>query len=71
VRCHNVEPWVFPYANITELAKVEPVENCTKEIDEKFIYENIITMFGFLVTIISDQGTHFINRTIEVILKKF
>jgi hypothetical protein len=53
------------------MGEAEPVENCTKEATMKFIYENIVTHFSCPVTIISDQGTHFINSTIEVLLKKF
>jgi hypothetical protein len=56
---------------LTKWEEAEPVENCTKETTAKFIYENIVTRFDFPLTIISDQGTHFINSTIEVLLKKF
>jgi len=56
---------------LTKWAKEKIVDNCTKEETEKFIYENIITHFGFPLTIIIDQGTHFINSTIELLLKKF
>jgi transposase InsO family protein len=37
----------------------------------KFIYENIITWFGCPLNLISDQGTHFINQTIETLFKEF
>jgi hypothetical protein len=51
-------------------AEAEPVENCTKETIVKFIYENIVTILSCPLTIINDQGTHFVNSTIEVLLKK-
>jgi len=56
---------------VTKWAEAEPFETCTKEVTTKFIYENIITRFGCPLTLISDQGTHFVNDTIQVLLKKF
>ena len=56
---------------MTKWAKAKPFETCTKEVAAKFIYENIITRFGCPLTLISDQGTHFVNDTIQVLLKKF
>jgi transposase InsO family protein len=53
------------------LEEVEPFQSCTKEVASKLIYENIITRFGCPVTLISDQGVHFINETIQVLLEKF
>jgi len=37
----------------------------------KFINENIITRFGCPTHFISDQGSHFINKTIEVLVAEF
>jgi hypothetical protein len=37
----------------------------------KFIYENIITRFGCPTHFISDQGSHFTNNTIEVLMAEF
>jgi hypothetical protein len=55
---------------LTKWEEVEPVDNCTKVTTTKFIYENIVTSFGYPLTLISDQGIHFINGTIEILLKK-
>ena len=54
---------------VTKCVEAEPMPSCTKEVVEKFIYKNIITRFGCLVTLISDQGSHFINQTIQILLK--
>jgi hypothetical protein len=54
---------------LTKWEEEEPVENCTKETMTKFIYENIVTRFGYPLTLINDQGTHFVNGTIEILLK--
>ena len=54
---------------VTKWVEAEPVPSCTKEVVEKFIYENIITRFGCPLTLISNQGSHFINQTIQVLLK--
>ena len=39
--------------------------------EPKFIYEKIITRFRCPLNLISDHGTHFINQTIETLLKEF
>ena len=54
---------------VTKWENLEPVESYTKEVVAKFIYQNIITRFGFPITLISDRGTHFINQTIETLMK--
>ncbi|KAE8648440.1 hypothetical protein Csa_008163 [Cucumis sativus] len=36
-----------------------------------FLVGNIFSRFGTLKAIISDQGTHFCNRTIEALMKKY
>jgi len=37
----------------------------------KFIFENIATGFGYPKVLMSDQGTHFLNRTIEELIEEF
>ena len=56
---------------MSKWVEAERVPSCTKEVATRFIYENTITRFGCPLTLISDQGTHFINRTIETLLKEF
>jgi len=51
--------------------EVEPVDTCTKEDETKFIYENIITIFGCPLTLINDQGTHFLNGTTNILKEEF
>ncbi len=35
------------------------------------LYEHIITCFGCPTHVVSDQGNHFINRTIEIFINEF
>ena len=52
---------------VTKWVEAEPVNTCSSEIAAKFIYENIITRSGCPQTLISNQVTHFINRTIKTL----
>ncbi len=45
-------------------------DNTTKDI-AKFIYENIITKFGYPPHLMSDQDNHFINKTIIIVVEEF
>jgi len=45
-------------------------DNTTKSI-AKFIYEQIITHFGYPTHLVSDQGSHFIKKTIEILVEEF
>ena len=49
---------------VTKWAEAEPVETNSSEVAAKSIYENITTIFSFPLTLIIDQGSHFINKTI-------
>jgi hypothetical protein len=40
-------------------------------VNVKFLYEHIFTRFGCPLTIVTDQGTHFINDVIRYLIDNF
>ena len=56
---------------VSKWEKVEPIKVCISEVEIKLNYKNIFTIFGFPLTLINYIGTHFINKTIEFLLKYF
>ena len=56
---------------VTKWVEAEPVDTCSNEIAAKFIYENIVTRFGCQLTLIENQGSHFINNTIKALKDQF
>jgi hypothetical protein len=53
--------WVETKALVTNIAIVT----------FRFLYEYILTRFGCPLTIVIDQGIHFINDTIKYLIKQF
>lgn len=47
------------------------MKDYTTETTTRFIFENIISRFRCSRSLTSDQGTHFLNETIEVLLTNF
>ena len=47
------------------------MKDCTRETVEKFIFEYVLTRFGFPKILMSDCGTHFLNETINALRKEF
>ena len=56
---------------VTKWAEARAVRKADALTTAKFLYEDIITRFGCPLEIISAQGTHFINETIEIRTEKF
>jgi hypothetical protein len=46
-------------------AKTRAIKDFSETTGAQFIFEEIITRFGWTKTLMSNQGTHFINKTIE------
>ena len=56
---------------LTKWAKAKPVKDYSVAIVAQFIFKNIITGLGCLEILMSDQGTHFLNQTIQELTKEF
>ena len=70
-RCSGARYIITAVEYVTKWADAKPVETCSSEVATRFIYENIITGFGCPLTLISDQGSHFINKTIKHLTDQF
>ena len=44
--------------------EVTPVKYCTNATATKFLFENVVTRFGYPKILISNQGRHFVNKLI-------
>lgn len=47
------------------------MKDYTNATTAKFIFEYILTRFGCPKILMSDSGTHFLNETINAIMKEF
>ena len=52
---------------LTRWAEAQPVKNCSTATAANFIFDNILSRFGCPRVLMSDQGSHFLNKTIKVL----
>jgi transposase InsO family protein len=56
---------------LTRWAEARAVKDCSAAKATQFIFEDIITRFGCSKILMSDQGIHFIKKTIEALTQEF
>jgi len=56
---------------LTIWVEVEPFIGCTVKTTGWFLFENIVTRFECTKVLMSNQGNHFLNKTIATLTKEF
>jgi transposase InsO family protein len=56
---------------LTRWAEARAINDCSATTTVQFIFDDIITSFGCPKILMSDQGTHFINKIVESLTDEF
>jgi hypothetical protein len=70
-KCTGARYIITAIVYLTRWAEAREFKNCSETIATRFIFDDIITRFGCPTTLMSDQGTHFFNKTFEALTEEF
>lgn len=56
---------------LTRWVEAQPVKDCTAAAAAKFLFDNVLTRFGYPKILMSDRGTYFLNETINALIEEF
>jgi hypothetical protein len=56
---------------LTRWEEATTVKDCSMETTSHFLFEKVITRFGWPRILMSEKGTHFINNTIKAMTEEF
>ena len=56
---------------MTRWVEAREVKDCSATTAGHFIFDDIVTILGCPKILMSDQGTHFINKTVESLTEEF
>jgi hypothetical protein len=70
-KCTGAQYIIIAIEYLTRWEEERVAKECSAITTTQFIFDDIITRFGCSKIIMSDQGTHFINKTIEALTQEF
>ena len=56
---------------LTRWPESAPIKDCFDATATKFLFENVVTRFSYPKILVSDEGTHFVNKLIYELTTKF